>query len=105
MEYRDLILKALEEARANKVIGKSFGAKLTVTLDQKAYELFERLNANIAQILIVSQYEQKLGDKFECLVTPAEGHVCSRCWATVEHIDENELCPRCAKIVAGRNNG
>ena len=33
MKYRDIVLKALEEARSQKVIGKSFNAKLTITLD------------------------------------------------------------------------
>ena len=53
MKYRDEILKALEIARSEKVIGKSFNAKLTITLDKEAKEVFEGLNSNIAQILIV----------------------------------------------------
>lgn len=99
MIYRDEILKALEEARANKIIGKSFAAKLTLTLDEKASKLFKSLDANIAQILIVSQYEEKEGSEFKVEVKPAEGSVCSRCWATVENVLDDELCPRCHDIV------
>lgn len=99
MNYRDEILKALEDARANKIIGKSFAAKLTVTLDEHASELFKKLDANIAQILIVSQYEEVSGDKFAVKVEAATGHVCSRCWATVPEVLDDELCPRCHNIV------
>lgn len=103
MDYRDVILKSLEEARANKVIGKSFNAKLTVTLDPKAKELFSRLNANIAQILIVSQFEAVDGDSFEVKVEAAEGNVCARCWSIVKEELTDELCKRCHDIVVSFN--
>ena len=101
MKYRDTVLKALEEARAAKVIGKSFNAKLTITLDAKAKEVFAPIMANAAQILIVSQIEFVDGEEFNVTVSAAEGHVCSRCWMIVPSINEDELCPRCASIVAG----
>lgn len=79
MKYRDEILKALEEARASKVIGKSFNAKLTITLDSKAKKLFTDLNSDLAQLLIVSQLELKDGDTFNVLVEKALGETCERC--------------------------
>lgn len=99
MNYRSEILKALEEARANKIIGKSFSSKLTITVDKKAKELFQRLDSNLAQILIVSDIEYVDGDEFKVFVSPAVGQVCSRCWATVSKVNEEELCERCNKIV------
>ena len=99
MKYRDQINKALEEARSMKVIGKSFNAHVTVTLDKEAKELFDKLDSNIGQILIVSQYSEKLGDKFDVSVEAAKGYVCARCWTIVSAVDELELCPRCRKIV------
>ena len=105
MKYRDVILKALEEARAAKVIGKSFNAKLTITLDEASKKVFAPLLDSAAQILIVSQIEFVDGSEFKVEVNAAEGATCSRCWMIVPHINEDELCPRCAKIVAGRNNG
>lgn len=103
MECRDVILKSLEEARANKVIGKSFNAKLTLTLDEETSKLFERLDTNLAQVLIVSQLEIKYGDAFGVEVSPAQGAVCSRCWMIVEKVNEDELCPRCQAIVVSFN--
>ncbi len=99
MIYRDEILKALEEARANKVIGKSFNSKLVLTLDSKAKELFDFLDSDFAQILIVSQLEIKYGDKFGVEVFKAEGSTCERCWMIVPSINEIGLCPRCNKIL------
>ena len=104
MKYRDVVLKALEEARSAKVIGKSFNAKLTITLDSKAKEVFAPLLESAAQILIVSQIEFVDGEEFKVVVNAAEGALCSRCWMIVPHINEDELCPRCAKIVAGIKN-
>ena len=105
MKYRDVILKALEEARALKVIGKSFNAKLTITLDEASKMVFAPLLDSAAQILIVSQIEFVDGSEFKVDVKAAEGFICSRCWMIVPQINEDELCPRCARIVSGRNNG
>lgn len=99
MNYRDLILKSLEEARSQKIIGKSFNAKLTITLDKKASEVFEGLKADAKQLLIVSQLEFKEGDEFNCEVEHASGHTCARCWMIVDKVNENELCERCQAIV------
>ena len=99
MKYRDIVLKNLEEARSQKIIGKSFNAHLTITLDDKAEEVFAPIKDTAAQLLIVSQLEFKHGEEFSCEVKPAEGHVCARCWMIVPEIDENELCPRCKAIL------
>ena len=99
MKYRDIVLKNLEEARSQKIIGKSFNAHLTITLDDKAEEVFAPIKDDAAQLLIVSQLEFKHGDEFAVEVKPAQGHVCARCWMIVPEVDENELCPRCKAIL------
>lgn len=99
MKYRDVILKALEEARASKIIGKSFNAKLVLTLDTEAKQVFDSLNFDAAQVLIVSMLEFKEGASFHVEVTKAEGETCERCWLIVPKINSNGLCPRCQKIV------
>lgn len=99
MKYRDIVLKALEEARSQKIIGKSFNAKLTVTLDEAAKKVFSPILDSAAQLLIVSQIEFKDGNEFKAEVSPAEGETCARCWMIVPSINEDELCPRCNSIV------
>ena len=99
MKYRDVVLKALEDARSAKVIGKSFNAKLTVTLDADAKKVFEVVKDNAATLLIVSQIEFVDGDEFKVEVTPAEGCTCARCRMIVPFVSVDELCPRCDSIV------
>ena len=99
MEYRETVLKALEEARAEKVIGKSFNAKLTIVLDEEAKKVFDALNSDVAQILIVSQLEFVDGNAFEVKVVKAEGETCERCWIIAPSINSNGLCSKCQKIV------
>ncbi len=99
MELREGILKALEEARANKVIGKSFNARLTIYVPKNVIEELNSLNCNLAQVLIVSQLEIKEDDKIHFEVKEAQGHTCSRCWMIVEDELIDGLCPRCHEIV------
>lgn len=102
MKYRDEILKALEEARVSKVIGKSFNAKLILTLDAKAKKLVENLDSDLAQILIVSQLELRDGNAFSVTVEKAEGATCERCWMIVPSVNANGLCPRCQAILENK---
>lgn len=99
MKYRDIVLKALEDARSAKVIGKSFNAKISVTLDADAKKVFEVVKDNAATLLIVSQIEFVDGDEFKVEVTPAEGRTCARCRMIVPFVSVDELCPRCDLIV------
>ena len=103
---------ALEEARAQKLIGKPLEAQVTLacTPEQKA-----ALTADAAQLkdlLIVSALELREGSEGKpCAARPgvavsvarAAGEKCARCWcystdvgADAEH---PTLCPRCAAVV------
>ncbi len=99
MKYRDIVLKALEDARNQKIIGKSFNAKLVLGLDSEAEKVFEGIKEVAGQILIVSQIEFCSAPQFEVRVFAAEGQTCARCWMIVPFVNENELCPRCQGIV------
>ncbi|MBE6171643.1 MAG: isoleucine--tRNA ligase, partial [Enterococcus faecium] len=54
MDFRDKVLKALEEARNSKLIGKSLEAKLTIYPNQQVNQLLTAVAADIPQLLIVS---------------------------------------------------
>lgn len=114
MKVRDNVLKALEEARNDKLIGKSFEAKVTLYPDEVTDVLFKSLDTDLAQLLIVSQLEiMPVGttpderaltfDQVAVLVEKAEGEVCERCRAVKKdvgsHKDLPTLCHRCAEIV------
>ena len=53
---RDEVLKALEEARNAKVIGKSLEAKISVYASNETIDLLNDKRVNFAQLSIVSQF-------------------------------------------------
>ncbi|MGD9909310.1 MAG: isoleucine--tRNA ligase [Candidatus Izemoplasmatales bacterium] len=106
MEVREVVLKALETARENKVIGKSLNAKLTLYPKDKVLKVLQSVNLNFAQVFIVSEFEIKTEgfgsfktDELSVDVVPAEGVTCARCWTVVKHVDEDHLCDRCHDIL------
>ncbi|WP_411334966.1 isoleucine--tRNA ligase [Metabacillus indicus] len=114
MELRDDVLKALEEARNEKVIGKSLTASIEVYANGEAKQLLQSIDENLKQLFIVSgfklagNYEDAPEDAHTCekvkiTVKPAEGETCERCWVVTTDVGENEnhktLCTRCAAIV------
>ena len=114
MAVRDDVLKALEEARAAKTIGKSLEAKVTVYGSEETRNLLASVDDNLAQLLIVSNYEfggtpeQAPADALvlnhaTVAVEKSEGDKCERCWTISDKIGESEahptLCPRCADVV------
>ena len=110
MNVRDDVLKALEEARNEKVIGKSLEAKVTIAAkDQETKEVLTMI-PNIHQLLIVSEANvvDKLdnGKEYKYVSIEVEKHTgekCERCWVSSYTVGENEtykeLCTRCASIV------
>ena len=114
MHVRDNVLKALEEARNQKVIGKSLNAKVTVYVDAETRNLLDSIEESFEQLFIVSEFDiagdvasapseaVKLED-MAILVTKAEGETCERCWNVSQDVGQVEehptLCPRCATVV------
>ena len=99
-EIRDEALKALELARADKVIGKPLEAELTIACSNEDKKLLEdTLCGKVAQWLIVSKVSFVEGAERTITVTPAKGMVCPRCWNISEEHAEDGLCPRCQKVL------
>ncbi len=105
LKVRDHVLKALEEARNEKVIGKSLSAHLTLYPKNEATEALLKAMPNLAQLFIVSKVSLAPSGAgkhdFEDVsidVTKAEGHTCARCWQ-VGDINEAELCSRCEGVL------
>ncbi|UTE71161.1 isoleucine--tRNA ligase [Rossellomorea marisflavi] len=114
LDVRDDVLKALEEARNEKVIGKSLTAKVTLYVDEKTEALLSSIKEDLKQLFIVSAFEiggrtseapaeaLSLGAN-SIVVEKAEGETCERCWTVSPHVGEDQdhptLCPRCASVV------
>ena len=111
---RDDVMKALELARASKLIGKSLDAKVTIyTSNEEHKALLESFKDDLATVFIVSQAHlsgenapegafTETESGIAVLVDKADGHKCDRCWTySTEgvHDEEGFICERCRKIL------
>lgn len=106
MLVRDDVLKALEEARSEKIIGKSLNAHVIFYPTDKVAKLLTTIKVNLKQIFIVYDFtispndiDSKVYPSGKIKIEAAVGQTCSRCWQIVPSINPDELCPRCAAIV------
>ena len=108
LSLRHDVLKALEEARNQKVIGKSLTASLHLYPNAETKALLNSLQADLKQIFIVSECVLEEGeapedalqfDGLAVVVKAAEGHTCDRCWLVVPAANEQGICPRCAEVI------
>ena len=95
--------KALEMARAEKVIGHSLNAKVTINADKENYDFLKDKEELLQEVFIVSAVEVKESNELKIDVTPAEGEKCERCWmysTTVGEDKENPtICHRCSEAL------
>jgi isoleucyl-tRNA synthetase len=106
--------KALELARADKVVGKSLDAEIMLYLDGTGEEAFREIqNENLKDIFIVSGVTviPGNGQGYEALefkgaridVKASSEPKCSRCWTHDAHVGDSaehpELCPRCIDAI------
>ncbi|KAA0564108.1 isoleucine--tRNA ligase [Rossellomorea aquimaris] len=114
LELRDDVLKGLEEARNQKLIGKSLTAKVTLYVNDETQALLGSIKEDLKQLFIVSAFEiggavnsapehaLSLGEN-NIVVEKAEGETCDRCWVVTTTVGEDQdhptLCTRCASVV------
>ena len=103
IKVKDIVAKELELKRAEKVIGNSLDAKVTIYAEADEYKFLKENEELLKTVLIVSglkieennrKQEIKLGVKVE----HADGEKCDRCWMYDEHTEDG-LCPRCQKVL------
>ncbi len=114
---RDDVMKALELARAEKVIGKSLEAAVTLYVKEnsEAHTLFEQFKDELSTVFICSEVTLSTAapsaDAFKetesgiaVKVTAAEGTKCDRCWIIARDVcacgEDSNLCERCKKVVS-----
>ena len=114
-EMRDDVMKALELARNEKMVGKSLDAKITLyTSDAAMLNLLSEFGDELKTVFIVSGVEVKNEaapaaahtegtSGVGVLVSPADGCKCDRCWSFSENglhtEDGGFLCERCRNIL------
>ena len=104
-ELRDDVMKELETARANKLIGKSLEAQLHIAASGEQYAVLDSFRDQLAAIFIVSAVSLESGEgEMKVTVEPASGEKCDRCWMFTEDgetTEDGHLCARCMETVKG----
>jgi len=106
---RDEVLKALEEARNQKLIGGGLEAQLTLTAADPAYSVLARYQDQLRYLFIVSSVLLEKGTSgngssgVAVQVSRASGQKCERCWNYSNHVGEDAnyptVCERCSAVL------
>ncbi len=106
---RDQVLKALEEARNQKQIGKSLEAQVKVTASDALYPTLERHKDELRYLFIVSEVTLERSTSgngtagLNVEVSNAAGEKCERCWNYSVHVGEDQqhptVCERCSAVL------
>ncbi len=105
---RDDVLRMLEEARNNKLIGTGLEAKVSVTASGAKYTALSRHMDQLRYLFIVSAVTITEGSgngtgSVHVEVKKADGAKCERCWNYSTHVGEDKtyptVCERCSAVL------
>jgi isoleucyl-tRNA synthetase len=105
---RDDVLKALETARNNKLIGTGLAAQVSITAAEPVYSLLRRYSDQLRYLFIVSAVTLAQGSGngtggLHVEVRKADGAKCERCWNYSTHVGEDKeyptVCERCSAVL------
>ncbi len=103
LKVRDVVTKALEEARNQGVIVKSQEAEVTVALPEELQQLFAGLNSQVfEELFIVSGVALIPGEEVAATVAKSALEKCPRCWNYRElgtNANHPHVCERCGDVL------
>ena len=113
VQIRSIVLKTLEDARTDKVIGNSLEAKVTLTSGSQFDSLLQNYQRFLPSLFIVSQvelgnpsgenqYSYEIED-LRVIVSRADGKKCERCWNYSFEVGQNptfnSICSKCSEVL------
>jgi isoleucyl-tRNA synthetase len=104
---REDVLKELEKAREEKVLGNSLEAGVRLSAPEDRRTLLSRYEGDLASLFIVSSValEYHPGPDLSVTVEKAPGKKCGRCWTVSTEVGQSashpDLCRRCEGVVRG----
>jgi isoleucyl-tRNA synthetase len=117
LKIRGEATKALEEARAKKLIGHPLDASVTISAKGGVYDALQPYADKLRSLLIISQAslvkDEALKDALQSeeidgmliRVEPAVGEKCERCWVHDTSVgsqsEQATICDRCRHALAG----
>jgi isoleucyl-tRNA synthetase len=103
LEVRELVTKALEDARNEKEINKSQEARIEAVLTDELYDKIKDFDTSVfEELFIVSAVSFERGSDVSVRVLPAEGEKCPRCWNYRElgtNANHPHVCGRCGQVL------
>jgi isoleucyl-tRNA synthetase len=108
LSIREHVMKALEEERNTKRIGKSLEAQVIITAADPAYSVLHRYADQLRYLFIVSAVTLAQGSGngtggVHIEVKKADGAKCERCWNYSTHVGEDAthptVCERCSAVL------
>ncbi len=116
LKIRNETTKALEEARAKKLIGHPLDAAVTISAKGNVHETLLSYADKLRSLLIVSRAtlvkDETLNDSYQSeeieglaiQIEPAPGEKCERCWvydtSVGSHSEQATICDRCRHALA-----
>jgi isoleucyl-tRNA synthetase len=105
LAVREKVLKALEKARADGLIGNSLEAAVILKVPSAQGRLLAARRDDLPALFIVSavSVEEAASGEIEAAVGKAPGGKCERCWNYSTHVGRSRdypgLCARCESVV------
>jgi isoleucyl-tRNA synthetase len=116
LEIRSEVTKALEDARAKKLIGHPLDAAVTISVNRDTYDTLQPYADKLRSLLIVSQTNLVKDEALDggiqsseieglhIRVEPAPGEKCERCWVHDTSVgsdpEQTTICDRCRHALA-----
>jgi isoleucyl-tRNA synthetase len=103
---REKVLKELENARENKMIGNSLQASVTLKVPEEKRSLLKKHEKLLPPLFIVSEavLSPDSSGQLEIVISKAPGKKCSRCWNISPYVgrstDYPYFCRRCEEVVS-----
>jgi isoleucyl-tRNA synthetase len=109
VQVRDKVLKELELARENKLIGNSLEACIVLSVPSDQRELLSKYEKELISLFIVSDVslQEKDVKSLEVSIQKAPWEKCQRCWNYSSYVGKSskypDFCSRCEEVVNKRN--
>ena len=104
---REAVLKELEKAREEKLLGNSLEARVVLSAPHSQQKLLTQYRADLASLFIVSDVsvDYHSGEELRVMVLKAPGEKCERCWNISTYVGQSAVyprfCKRCEEVVKG----
>ncbi len=103
-QFREIVMKRIEEKRAAKELGSSLQAEVDIRASGHLYHSLERLGNDLRFVLLTSRatlHRNEDGAPTTATVVASAHPKCERCWHYRDDVNEEGLCGRCVSNLRG----